>query len=192
MAIGMILFLKGKSLTTLFGRNVDEIERYAWGVAMLATLHRSLEDHIKYGQVLYGNFHFVTVFIFKHILWVASRLLHPAIKKISIIFITEDLQNRPNFFSLLVEWTPYARLLGNFLPSPYDGQVALERALTSLISQEKGQKMLTMRDMGTFITTCSLLLGHDDLTGHQQQQMDHDDPFRHDDPMEQDQLIVSS
>ncbi|PPD80078.1 hypothetical protein GOBAR_DD22987 [Gossypium barbadense] len=96
------------------------------------------------------------VFIFEHIPWVASRLLHPSIKKISSIIIVEDLQNHLNDFPLPVEWTPYARLLGNFLPSPYDGQVALERALASLISQEKGQKMQTMRDMGTLITTCSL------------------------------------
>ncbi|KAH1129893.1 hypothetical protein J1N35_001271 [Gossypium stocksii] len=141
MANGTILFLKGKSLTTMFGQNVDVIEMYACDVAMLATLHRSLEDYIKYGQVLYGNFYFVTVFIFEHIPSVASRLLYPAIKKISSIIIVEDLQNHPNDFPLLVEWTPYARLLGNFLPSPYDGQVALEHALTSLISQEKGQKM---------------------------------------------------
>lgn len=36
-----------------------------------------------------------------------------------------------------VDRTSYAKLLGNFLPSPHDGQVPSEHALTSLISMEK-------------------------------------------------------
>ncbi|KAA3459620.1 hypothetical protein EPI10_014093 [Gossypium australe] len=58
----------------------------------------------------------------------------------------EDLQNHPSDFPLLVEWTPYARLPGNFLPSPYDGQVALKHALTSLISQEKSGMIVGAED----------------------------------------------
>ncbi|PPD79162.1 hypothetical protein GOBAR_DD23910 [Gossypium barbadense] len=72
------------------------------------------------------------VFIMEHILWVASRLLHPAAKETNEIVIAEDKENRPK-----IDWTLYSRLSKNVLPSIYDGQVPLERDLQSLISMEK-------------------------------------------------------
>ncbi|KHG16218.1 hypothetical protein F383_21488 [Gossypium arboreum] len=45
-----------------FLKNVDKIGSYAWGAAMLASLHRCLQNVNKCtSNCLYGNFHFVTV-----------------------------------------------------------------------------------------------------------------------------------
>ncbi|KAK8581457.1 hypothetical protein V6N12_071679 [Hibiscus sabdariffa] len=156
----------------LFLREIENIKTYAWGAAMLAILHRTLEKYkLKKISTISGNFHFLTVFILEHIPWVASCLLHPDCKIISPDVIDEDKKYRPNVFPLQVgwherlycaslrhklhpafsvfhnyfkklkpadvEWTPYKRLPENFLPSPYDSQVCMERALTFLICMEK-------------------------------------------------------
>lgn len=45
----------------LFLKNIEEIGSYAWGAALLANLHRHLENHIKYRGFIYANVHFLTV-----------------------------------------------------------------------------------------------------------------------------------
>ncbi|KAK8366438.1 hypothetical protein V6Z11_A02G119400 [Gossypium hirsutum] len=47
-----------------------------------------------------------------------------------------------------VDRTSYAKLLGNFLPSPHDGQVPSEHALTSLISMEKKHGKCKKKSLG--------------------------------------------
>ncbi|KAK8511422.1 hypothetical protein V6N12_038026 [Hibiscus sabdariffa] len=134
---------------------------------------RSVSDHAISGatsdavDVLSQN---QTMFIFEHIPWVVSQLLHPRCTNITLDFIEGDngrhiefplmiewhkkmimpLKDSRNsfkestftdYFDVLseddIEWNPYARLSRDFLSPPYDGQVALERSLTSIICVEK-------------------------------------------------------
>ncbi|OMP09599.1 hypothetical protein COLO4_05314 [Corchorus olitorius] len=134
----------------VFLRNIPEIRGYAWGAAMLAALHRSLEnyerDDTSNGVSTLGclkNFSpppyaftsllsMEKVFIMEYIPLTASLILHPLSEP--------NPEKVKKYFKNLVAAEVRVPMLGClkiFLPPQYDLQVRLELVFTSLSSMEK-------------------------------------------------------
>ncbi|KAL4278515.1 hypothetical protein GQ457_03G010280 [Hibiscus cannabinus] len=159
-------------------RKVKRIGQYAWGAAMLAHLYYHLDTMEESKYCVSGNFHLLSMFIFERIPWIVSQLLHPRGPIILPEEVNDRPREFPlmvewhskmamalknsrsglkestftDFFDQLseddVELNPYARLEEDFLPPPYNHQIALERCLTSIICVEKR----VLYDPGVLVT----------------------------------------
>ncbi|OMO69254.1 hypothetical protein COLO4_29177 [Corchorus olitorius] len=87
----------------LFLKDIDDIENYAWGAALLSNLHRSLENHIKYGTDISASVNFLTVFVLESVPRVAFHVLHPR-ATLNDALLLEDRNDRPMQLPLMVGW----------------------------------------------------------------------------------------